>query len=296
MNALILAAGLGNRLRPITSLIPKPLLNIINRPLIEINIERLASIGVEKIGINIFYKAHLLKKFLVKSSAPVCIKEEKKLLGTGGALRNFQDLFKDGLIIHNCDVLSNINIKQAIKFHNSHKAIATLVLTKNRGTNYFQIDKSRRIIAFSKNRKNQYTYTGIAIISKKILPFLPEADCFSIVDVYEKLIQRQMMIMGYPVKEDWFNINTFEKYWQIHHDLLNKKVRLEGIAAPKKIYIDRSSEVKTKNLDGFISVQPACFISGRVSLKDTVVIARSRIDDGNFEKCLLSDRFCIRVK
>ena len=139
MNAIILSAGLGTRLRPITENIPKPLLPIVHRPIIEVNIERLINRGIENIGVNLFHKADMIKKFLKESSSHLHIVVEKKLRGTGGALLNFRDLIKDDVIIHNVDVLSNIDIGAAIEFHKFQKPLATLILTDRCGTNVLKI-------------------------------------------------------------------------------------------------------------------------------------------------------------
>ena len=297
MNAIILSAGLGKRLRPITNVIPKPLLPIVSCPIIEINIQRLINIGVKFIGINLYYKADMIKKFLNEVPGNLCVAIEDQLRGTGGALLNFKELLKDDLIIHNCDVLSNINLTKAINFHKLHKPFATLLLTKNMGTNFFKINKNFQIEEFAqKDTKNYYTYTGIAILSEKIFSFLPEKDFFSIIDVYQKLIEGKGLIMGFPTKELWYDIGFPNKYWKIHYEILNQKVKLDEIDVNSDIYIHPSSVVRTKNLKGFISIGPNCFISKKASLKNTIVFENSRIEDGNFEKCLLSETFCIKIK
>ncbi|MCK5258857.1 MAG: hypothetical protein KAJ69_04995, partial [Thermoplasmatales archaeon] len=94
MRALILSAGLGNRLKPMTDFIPKPLLPIVDRPVIDINISRLLEFGIENIGFNLFYKPNMIKKLLEKIMDNAYIVTEDKLKGTGGALLNFQEFLK----------------------------------------------------------------------------------------------------------------------------------------------------------------------------------------------------------
>ena len=298
MNALILAAGLGTRLKPITDIIPKPLLPIVDRPIIEINIERLMSLGIENIGINLFHKADLVKNIVNKKSRRLCVIIEDKLSGTGGPLLKFKKLMKGDLMIHNCDVLSNINLSEAIRFHKFHKPLATLLLTKNPGTNFFKITKDSRIVEFArKDKKEHYTFTGIAILSERIAGYLPNREYFGIVDdVYQKLIENKESIMGVPSKEVWYDIGNPNTYWQVHHDILNKKTKFHGVNVDPYFYIHHSSVVRTKNLSGFVCIGPNCTIAEKVQLKNTVVFENSEIDKGNFENCLVSEKFHIKIK
>lgn len=297
MNAIILSAGLGTRLRPITQNIPKPLLPIVHRPIIEVNIERLINCGIENIGVNLFHKADLIKKFLKESSSHLRIVVEKKLRGTGGALLNFRDLIKDDVIIHNVDVLSNIDIGAAIEFHKFRKPLATLILTDRCGTNVLKIDETFRIIDFAKtDTKNYYTYTGVAILSEKISSYLPEKYVFSIIDVYKRLIDEKLPIIGFLTKKAWCDIGTHEAYWNVHYEILRKKVRFDGLDIDSPIYIHPSSKAETRNLGGFISIGPNCSISEKVGLKNTIVFENSNIEEGYFENSLLSDKFCIKIR
>jgi len=297
MNAIILSAGLGTRLKPITDVIPKPLLPIVDRPIIEINIQRLTSFGVEKIGINLFHRADLVKNFLNELPYDLLIAVENKLKGTGGALLNFKSFIKGDLVIHNCDVISNINLRRAINFHKQYKPVATLIMTKNEGTNFVKVNRKYEIEEFSKKEnKDYYTYTGIAILSERLMPYLPKRNCFSIVEVFQRIINDGKLIMGLPTKQPWYDIGTAHTYWQVHHDILGKKVKFNEVSADSHFYIHHSSIVRTKNLFGFVSIGPSCSIAEKVRLKNTIIFENSKIIQGDFENCLLSDKFCIKLK
>lgn len=297
MKAILLSAGLGNRLRPITDFMPKPLLPVVYRPIIEINLSRLIKLGIEKIGINLFYKPTMIKKFLNKFSDFIYIAIENKLKGTGGALLNFQNLVKEDFIIHNCDIVTDINLTEAIKFHKLHKSIATLILTKSSGSNFVKINKDFRVKKFSeKVNEDFYTFTGIAILSDGIFSYLPDTEHFSIIEVYQKIIDSSKLIFGIPTEGTWCDIGTPKRYWQVHHDILCKEVELEGVKVDSQHYIDPSSNVQSENLSGFISIGSNCFISDRVTLNNTIVFNNSRILEGNFSNCLLSDKFCVKIK
>ena len=120
IRAFILAAGYGERLRPITDHIPKPLLPILGRPVIEIVLERLAMLPVDSFGINIHHKPEMLMQWAYASQYADKIElfHEKAILGTGGALRNASEfLGSSAFIVHNADILSDISLETLVEEH-----------------------------------------------------------------------------------------------------------------------------------------------------------------------------------
>jgi len=296
MNGIILAAGFGKRLKPITNTIPKPLLPIINRPIIEINVECLKRAGIKKIGINLYYKKEEVASYLGNLPHKLSIILEDRLSGTGGALLNFKGFINGDFIIHNCDVISNINLASVIKFHQKNRPLATLVLTKNKGTNRVEIYKNRIINIFKFNKKSYFTYTGIAILSKRIFNYFPlQKKNFSIIEVYKKAIRAGEKILGFPISNTWYDIGSYASYWQMHQDILYKKVKLKGIKIHSPIYIHPSSIVATKKLKGFVCIGSNCYIAKNVALKNTLVFPNTEIIKGNYINTLLSNKFCINV-
>lgn len=297
MNAIIPAAGIGKRMQPITHYIPKPLLPIVYRPLVEIIITQLMKNGIGKIGINLFHKADVIQKFLYKFQNNLSIVLEKELSGTGGALRNFIDFFAEDIIVHNGDVLSNINLGDAMKFHTQAKPVATLLVTKNPGTNIIKLTPDYRIADIgTQDMPDHYTFTGIAILSKRIADYFPKRARFSIIDIYRRLIDEDALIVGLPIKEQWYDIGSHYTYWMVHHDILNRKVTFKDITTHTPLYIHSSSIVHTENITGFVSIGPGCYVAEGVSLNNTVIFENSRIEKGNYINCLLSEAFCISVQ
>lgn len=297
MNAIIPAAGIGKRMQPITHYIPKPLLSIVDRPLVEIIIQQLMKSGIKKIGINLFHKADILHAFLRTCSNRLSVVIERELSGTGGALRHFVDLFKDDVIVHNGDVISNINLSDAMKFHTHMRPMATLLLTKNPGTNVIALDNNNRVTNISTHDMHDcYTFTGIAVLSKRVGDYFPQTACFSIIDIYRRLIEEDALIMGLPIEGQWYDIGSHKTYWNVHHDILNKNVTFKEVTIRGPVFVHPSSTVLSKNIRGFLSVGPGCYIAEHVSLCDTIVFEHSRIEKGNYTHCLLSNAFCISVQ
>lgn len=296
MNAVLLSAGIGERMKPITERIPKPLLSIVDFRMIDYNIARLFDIGVKQIGINLFHKASTIEEYLKKSSKNLHIITEPVLKGTGGALVNFKEVMLDDFIYSSCDVLTDIDLAEVVEFHQTRKPAATLVLRNNKGANFIGIDDEYRIKEIiDKGDDTFYDFAGIAVFSERVFSYLPEKETFSIVEVWTRMLENGEYLLGLPKEMSWYNINSPETYWQIHYDLLINKIALGGHAFDSSFYIDPTSQVRTTALDGFVSIGPNCTISDRVSLTNTVVFGNNAIQDGEYSNCLLSDVFCIEI-
>src|SRR4030066_1055733 len=131
INVFIPAAGLGERLRPITDLIPKPLLPVLGKPILQIILEKMKTLSVRKIAINLHYKRKLLKQWLIHSDFNTMIEifPEDPILGTGGALKNAESLLKDSMfLVHNSDIVSDIDLKTLLDRHISSQNLVTLAV------------------------------------------------------------------------------------------------------------------------------------------------------------------------
>ena len=295
MNAILLAAGRGKRLRPITDYIPKPLLPIVNRPIIDIAIARLHDAGIKRLGINLWYKAAEITLFL-KKHADITIAVEDELLGTGGALCNFKNFVTTDFVVHNTDIVTNCNIRDAIKAHAQAKPIATLVLTKNPATDVVSIDEELHVTDILDNAHEAcFTFTGIAVLSRAIFSYFPKQKVFSMIDVYRNALKSGQRIIGVVSDAAWYDIGSHQQYWQLHHDLQTNVVCVRQLSDVAQRHIDTTSVVLSKKLTGFVTVGPRCHIAEQVRLQDTIVFADSRIEKGDYTNTLLSNHFCISV-
>ncbi len=185
INIFLPAAGLGERLRPITNHLPKPLLPVLGRPLIEIILERLTAICAGAIGVNLHYKAELIKNWATKSrySDRIRFFPEDPILGTGGALKNAEAFLSSGpFIVHNSDILLDIDFFHLVEEHLSSGNIATLACHRLPHLSNVVIDKNNQVLDVENpgaSKPDQSTvadktaYTGIAVYSPDILAFLP---------------------------------------------------------------------------------------------------------------------------
>ena len=144
INVFLLAAGLGERLRPITHHIPKPLLPILGKPVLQSVIEKILTLPVKEIGINLHHKKEVIQSWIKQSPFKKNIKlfPEKQVLGTGGALKNAENfLGKSTFLVHNSDIVSGVDLGALIKSHNSSKNLVTLAVHDYPKFNCLLIDK-----------------------------------------------------------------------------------------------------------------------------------------------------------
>ena len=242
MKALIFAAGLGTRLRPLTDDRPKALVEINGMTLLEIVIRRLKKAGVIDIIVNVHHHAQMIIDFLQSKNnfdINISISDERnELLETGGGLRKVADFFSDGkpFFVHNVDILSNIDLKKMYDTHVKSKAVATLS-TRHRATSrYLLFNKKNALYGWMniktgkmilcKKKKGKLTlraFSGIHVISPDLFDAMPDdKNAFSIIDVYLAAAAYQK-IVGYPHEEDeWMDVGKIE-------NLEEAKVLLEKI-------------------------------------------------------------------
>jgi NDP-sugar pyrophosphorylase family protein len=151
MKAMILAAGLGTRLLPLTEKRPKPLFPILDRPLIDVLIRRLQSAGCDAIIINTHHIADMIDQFVQARTydIPVVTRYESTILGTGGAIKNVEDFWNDDpFLVINGDIFTNIDLEEVYRFHRNHKHPATLVLHDVPQFNHVWVDTTDHIRGF----------------------------------------------------------------------------------------------------------------------------------------------------
>lgn len=212
---MILAAGFGTRLKPLTDTVPKPLVKVNGKPMIEFVINRLVDFGIREIVINTHYLAEQMETYFVENDFGVKITlcYEKEILGTGGGIRNAEKFLKpeDAFIVHNVDVLSDIDFGKMADFHFQKSAFATLAVMKRETTRPLLIDNSNHIIGRKSSEKNfRYRaaegaeqpvgFCGIHIISGKIFDNFDEYGFFDIFTTYFRLISDHKNIIGFDAE------------------------------------------------------------------------------------------------
>lgn len=213
--AMILAAGLGTRLRPLTHLIPKPLLKVGGVALIDHNLKILKKAGIKKVVINLHHLGHLIKKHVgtgKKYGLKVVYTNETKILGTGGGIKNAERYLKGRpFVVINGDVLADIDLKKVITHHFRLGGFATMVVRKlKKGEGYAKLNISPdgQLLGFGKGK---YMFTGIQIFEPIIFNFLKKPSCLIELG-YKKLISNELPVFTCTHKGYWNDIGTTDRY------------------------------------------------------------------------------------
>jgi NDP-sugar pyrophosphorylase family protein len=240
MKAMIFAAGLGTRLRPMTDNKPKALAEINGTPLLEIVIRRLILFGFKEIIVNVHHFADQVIDFLDSKKnfgVDIHISDEREmLLDTGGGLKKASRFFEDRkpFLVHNVDTITETDLGDFYKYHISQNALATLLVRHRPGSRFFLFDESRRlcgweniidgnkIISMPKENLEQIAFSCLHIIDPALFDVMTEEGVFSIIDVYLRLAA-SYRIQGYVDDQSyWLDVGTPEKL-----ERGNKEINLE---------------------------------------------------------------------
>lgn len=220
MKAMILAAGLGTRLRPYSLHTPKPLFTINDRPVLEIIIRKLQKAGCDAVVINTHHLHDRIEAFLAARTfdLPVKTRHEAEILGTGGGIRNVADFWEhDTLLVINADVVTDIDLGRVCAFHQTHSYPVTMVMHDHARFNSVRVD-SKDFIAGFKNLQNTArnrlrAFTGIHVLDRRVLDFLPSRGPAHIINAYERMIEAGESIKAYIARgHRWYDIGTPESY------------------------------------------------------------------------------------
>jgi NDP-sugar pyrophosphorylase family protein/aminoglycoside/choline kinase family phosphotransferase len=306
INVFIPAAGLGERLRPITDLIPKPLLPVLGKPILQKILEKMTTLPVRKIAINLHYKRKLLKQWLIHSDFNTMIEvfPEDPILGTGGALKNAESFLKDSMfLVHNSDIVSDIDLKTLLERHLSSQNLVTLAVHDYPEFNKLEIDEDGFLMSLplspggrelgrgGKKSKRFVAFTGIAAYSPEFLRFLPQG-ISSVVDAWTKALYEGCKIGTVDVSGYyWRDIGTPASYAKA----VIQELRRQG----ETVHIDSSFEgCKNVELDGFVVIEKGCIVDQNVLLRNCILLPGSRIGRGekNFiENCIFGPGFQIKL-
>jgi NDP-sugar pyrophosphorylase family protein len=229
MKAMILAAGLGTRLKSLTDSTPKALIKIKDHTLLELQIKKLKAEGFEEIIINVHHFADQIVTYLKKNNYFNCFisisDESDKLLDTGGGIKKASHFFSDGnpFLVYNVDIISDINLVNLFNVHNSSEGIATLAIKDRESSRKFLFNRKYELSGWMNEKSGEkilvreetadlsaYAFSGVQIVDPAIFKYFPEKEVFSLVDLYLSAAKEEK-ITGFIHDEDfWLDLGKRE--------------------------------------------------------------------------------------
>jgi len=240
MKAMVLAAGLGTRLRPLTDGRPKALVEIDGRTLLEITLARLRQFGVNEVIVNVHHFADMMVAYLAAHQnfgMRVAISREDDLLDTGGGLKKAGWFFlEDGrdepFLLHNVDIMSNVDLEEMLQFHADQHSLATLAVQDRKSSRYLLFDEQgelcgrylaperRTELARDAGEMDTLAFCGIHVISPRLLRAMSETGAFSIVATYLRQAASGERIVAFRADGSyWRDLGTPESLAQAEKDV-----------------------------------------------------------------------------
>lgn len=240
MKAMILAAGLGTRLRPLTNTVPKPLLPVFGTPLIVWNLLLLKRHGFRDVVINLHHLAPMIEQALGNGSKfglRIIYSHEPVVLGTGGGIKQAEPYFSgEPVLVVNGDTLFEMDLDALCEFHRASQAAATLVLREDPDATQWglvEVGADHRIVRITGKGTASAVptmprmFAGIHILTPRLLREVPKGVASSIIDPYVAAIERGESVLGYDIKGYWSDIGTAQRYAQAEQDARAGVIRLE---------------------------------------------------------------------
>jgi NDP-sugar pyrophosphorylase family protein len=295
---MILAAGFGTRLQPLTHSLPKPMFPVLNRPLLEHTLNLLSSQGIQDIIVNVHHLPNRIVKYFgdgSKFGVRLQFSHEEKILGTAGGLKKAQSFLEgETFMVINSDVLADIDLAGVLRFHKEKSSCLTLVVRKDVHPEKYkpiELADDGRITRFVdttiKNppaQTQRVMFTGIQIMEPEIFSRIPSGKFFGTAeDVFPQMLEDGLSVFGVLHEKYWIDMGTRETYIQAQADALDGKLALktsssrnpEGPLLVPPVYIGKDCEISQD-----AQVGPYAVLGDGCRIRSGAVVENSILWDG----------------
>lgn len=224
IQAIIMAGGMGTRLRPLTEDIPKPMLPVGGKPLIELLVKQLCQSGIRRVNIATHYKSEVILNHFGDGRAfgvDLNYVNEDKPLGTAGAL-GLMGVPREPLLVINGDILTQVDFRSMLAYHQEHRSDMTV------GVKQYEIKvpygvvecEGSRVSALKEKPQTQFLVNaGIYLLEPRVYDFIPNGEHFNMTDLIQRLIDSNLMVISFPIIEYWLDIGQHSNYEKAQNDL-----------------------------------------------------------------------------
>lgn len=247
MKAMILAAGLGTRLRPLTETMPKPLLPVAGTPLIVWNLLLLRRHGVTEVLINLHHLGDLVAQALgdgARYGLSLTYSREPVILGTGGGIKQAEPFFEgQPFLVLNGDTLLELDLGALMATHREQGALATMVLREDPEVDRWgpvEVDRARQVLSINGRGRGRtgsgptqkLMFAGAHVMHPRLLCEVPVGRDSSIIEAYVRAIAQGEPILGYRMTGYWSDVGTPERYAQAQRDVETGAISLAARSGP----------------------------------------------------------------
>lgn len=230
IDAVIMAGGRGQRLRPLTDTVPKPMLRVGDKPIIEHNIDLLRKYGIDDIWISVRYLGDQIRKYFdngVNKSINIGYVEEEKPLGTIGSVSLVEGLTQDTVLIMNSDLLTTIDLEDFYSFYYDNEADMAVACIPYKVSVPYAVMESNDIWLTGFKEKPSYTYysnAGIYLVRKEVLKYIPNDEQYNATDLMEYLMKSNYKVATYPLISYWLDIGKPEDFQKAQDDIVHLSI------------------------------------------------------------------------
>ncbi|MDW7651182.1 MAG: NDP-sugar synthase [Bacillota bacterium] len=292
MKAMILAAGLGTRLRPLTNEVSKPMVQMANRPCMEHTVRLLARYGITDIVVNLHYMPEAIQEHFGDGTSfgvSITYSYEKELMGTAGGFRRVREFFGDeSALIVSGDALTDINLDSFHRFHKENGGIASLALKRVADPTQYGVVvlDGQRISRFQEKPKKEEAIsnlanTGIYLFEPEIFNHIPANTFYDFgKQVFPELLAKDKGMYGYVMREYWCDVGDLGVYREAHYDMLTGVVAVDlpGKRLDGRIWLGSRVSIHTgSTIVGPVLLGDRCVISEGARIYGPVVIGNDTV-------------------
>jgi NDP-sugar pyrophosphorylase family protein len=239
MKAMVLAAGVGSRLDPLTRTTPKPMVPIVNKPVIGHIVELLRAHGFREIIINLHYLGDQIKQYLgdgARFDVQITYSEEEQLWGDAGSIKRVESFFDDTFLVVGGDDLADMDLTRLVKTHREKRALATIALSLVDDPAEYGIvllNERGRITRFLEKPKGEVIFsntanTGVYVFEPEVLELIPRGTHYMLGNtLFPLLLSQKKPIYGHLTSSYWRDVGNLDEYRQAHYDCLEGRVNIK---------------------------------------------------------------------
>jgi mannose-1-phosphate guanylyltransferase len=315
MRAMVLAAGVGSRLEPLTNQVPKPMVPIANRPVMQHILSLLRKHGITEVISNLHYQADKIEEYFgdgSKFGMKMQFLVEKELTGDAGGVRACKQFFGDEtFIVLMGDLLTDADLTKIIREHKQKKALASIAIKRMDDVTQFGVVVTNAdgfITGFQEKPKKEealsnHISTGIYILEPEVFNHIPPSGTYGFGrQLFPSLVQQGLPVLGVPIDEYyWSDVGTIGQYRQANYDALEGNVKVEVNGRPHdhglveegasiatdahiegKLYLGRNSKIEANVvIKGAVLIGDDCRVESGAELEDTIVWSGTKIGRGS---------------